>query len=79
MNEFEGLKFFATMGVGGILAGIMFIFYRKDVKLFTDQWKGQSEMLMQVVKENTGAITKNATITEALHRRLGRDEDIKNG
>ena len=50
-------KWLATLGVGGCLAGFMFVFYRKDVKGFTDLWKGQSEMLIQVVKENTSVIS----------------------
>ena len=49
-----------SLGVGGILAAFMFYFYRKDVYLYTEQWKGQSDMLMEVVKENTIAITKLA-------------------
>jgi hypothetical protein len=28
--EFEGVKWLATLGVGGVLAGGMFLFYRKD-------------------------------------------------
>ena len=47
-----------TLGLGGILAAFMFYFYRKDVALYTSQWKGQSEQVIQVVKENTMAITK---------------------
>ena len=47
-----------TLGIGGILAAFMFYFYRKDVALYTAQWKGQSDMLMQVVKDNTAVITK---------------------
>ena len=53
----EFVKWFATLGVGGVLAGLMFVFYRKDVKLYTDQWRGQSDQLMNVVKDNTEAIT----------------------
>ena len=35
----------------------MFFFYRKDGQLHEDRWKGQSDALMEVVKENTEAIT----------------------
>lgn len=70
----EVIKWFATLGVGGILAGIMFFFYRKDVRMYTDLWKGQSDMLMKVVLDNTSATTKNNVVLDALHRRLDRDE-----
>ena len=71
-NEF--LKWFATLGVGGVLAAFMFHFYRKDVRLYTDQWRGQSEILASVVKDVTVALTKLTTVIEALHRRMDRDE-----
>lgn len=65
----ELFKYLASLGVGGVVAGFMFMFYRRDVRSFTDQWKGQSDALMQVVKENTAAITSNTKTIEALHSR----------
>ncbi len=53
----ETLKWLASLGTGGALAGMMFIIYRKDMKSNADAWHGQSDMLMAVVKENTAAIT----------------------
>lgn len=47
-------------GIAGVLALVMFHFYRKDATSSRDMWKGQSDMLLQVVKENTAAITKLA-------------------
>lgn len=55
-NEF--LKWLATLGVGGVLAGLMFMFYRKDVRAYTELWKSQSELLIEVVKENTASNVK---------------------
>ena len=72
--DIELSKLLATMGVGGILAGVMFFFYRKDIQVYTDQWKGQSEMVVQIIKENTSATVKNNVVLDALHRRLDRDE-----
>jgi hypothetical protein len=66
------LKWVATLGVGGVLAAFMFMFYRRDVKLYTDMWKGQSDTLMNVVMENTASNTKLVTVIEALQRRLDR-------
>lgn len=67
----EGLvRFVSTLGVGGAVAALIFLAYRKDVSLFTNGWKGQAEMLMQVVKENTAAITSNTATGSALLDRL---------
>lgn len=62
--DLDTLKFVGSMGVGGVVAAMMFWVYRKDALLWQEAWKGQSEMLVQVVKENTAAIT-------ALIARLG--------
>ena len=51
----------------------MFHFYRKDVERYTELWRGQSEQLIQVVKENTTAITSNAEITKALHKHITKE------
>jgi hypothetical protein len=64
MEDVETMKWFVSLGVGGILAGMMFFFYRKDSLAWSTAWKGQSEMLVQVVKENTSAIT---ALTERIH------------
>jgi hypothetical protein len=73
-NEF--IKWFATLGVGGVLAAFMFHFYRKDVRQYTDQWRGQSELLIGVIKENTSVLTRLVTVIDALHRRIDREEDV---
>jgi phosphate/sulfate permease len=76
-NDSEFAKWVITLGVGGVLAFIMFMFYRKDVKQYTELWKAQSEMLMSVVKENTTAHVINAesnrqlvSIVSAFHKRM---------
>lgn len=69
----EFIKWFATLGVGGVLAAMMFWFYRRDVANYTALWKGQTDILMAVVKENTASNTKLITVIEALHRRLDGD------
>jgi len=53
----DTLKYLGSLGVGGTLAGMMFFVYRKDMKSNAEAWRGQSDMLMAVVKENTSAIT----------------------
>jgi len=69
----EFIKYLSTLGLGGILAAFMFHFYRKDVERYTELWRGQSEQLIQVVKENTTAITSNAEITKALHKHITKE------
>jgi hypothetical protein len=55
--DLDTLKWLASLGVGGVLAGFIFFVYRKDAIAWQAAWKGQSEMMLQVVKENTAAIT----------------------
>ena len=56
-NMPESLGFLATLGVGGVLAGMMFMVYRKDVRQHTELWHQQTTILMAVVNKNTEAIT----------------------
>ena len=55
--DLETLKYLVGMGVGGALATFMFLLYRKDAAQWQEAWKGQAQVLLQVVKENTAAIT----------------------
>lgn len=73
-NEF--VKWFATLGVGGVLAGFMFMFYRKDVKQYTDLWKTTSDQMMGVIKDNTSSNTKLISLIETQERNMVRKEDI---
>lgn len=74
----EFTKWLITLGVGGVLAGFMFVFYRKDVKLYTELWKVQSEMLITVVKENTASNIKLISLIENQERNTFRKTDIEN-
>lgn len=73
------LQWFATLGVGGALAGLMFIFYRKDSKEWRDAWKGQSEALLKVVIANTESNTAviksveaNTRMVDSMQQRIER-------
>ena len=72
----EFLKWFATLGVGGILAGFMFMFYRKDVKQYTELWKTTSDQMLAVIKDNTSSNTKLISLIETQERNMVRKEDI---
>jgi hypothetical protein len=53
----ETIQWAASLGVGGLLALGMFLVYRRDSQQNIENWKGQSTILVQVVKENTAAVT----------------------
>jgi hypothetical protein len=65
-----------ALGIGGILALWMFYWYRQDVQKYTDQWKGQSESLIQVVKENSKAVTELAVLVRSLHEHMVNSDKI---
>jgi hypothetical protein len=68
----EFIKYLSSLGVGGIIAGFMFFFYRKDVHHFTELWKGQTELLVLVVKENTAASVITAELLRTIREQLER-------
>lgn len=81
----EWIKAFGSLGVGGIIAGLIFYFYRKDSLEFAaeimkqrDIWHDVAAAMITVVKENSAAITANTETIKALHRRDDRIEDILN-
>lgn len=60
------VQWFATLGVGGALAGMMFIFYRKD-RLESEKRFGEvAENYRQIVQEITAAITSNTEVARSL-------------
>lgn len=74
-NEF--LKWLLTLGVGGVLAGLMFMFYRKDVKQYTELWKIATDQLMGIVKENTASNVKLIQLIETQERNALRKSDLE--
>lgn len=84
LADTEFTKWLITLGVGGVLAGFMFMFYRKDIKQYTELWKTQAELnrqqlenMMLVVKENTTSNVKLVTMIEAQERNALRKSDIE--
>jgi hypothetical protein len=73
----EFIKWLATLGIGGVLAGFIFVFYRKDMKQYTELWKTTSEQLMSIVRDNTLSITKLTTMLESHERNEIRITDIE--
>lgn len=72
----EFTKWLATLGVGGVLAGLMFMFYRKDVKQYTELWKTATDQLISIVKDNTVSNTRLIALIETQERNALRKEDI---
>ena len=72
----ELIKWFATLGVGGVLAGFMFIYYRKDIKQYTELWKATADMLVSTIKENTASNVKLIALIENMERNQMRRDDI---
>lgn len=77
VNNIEFTQWLVTLGVGGILAGFMFVFYRKDVKQYTELWRTTADQLMGIIKENTASNTKLIALIEAQERNTIRKGDIE--
>ena len=75
--DVEFTKWLATLGIGGVLAGFMFTFYRKDVKQYTELWKSTADILIGVVKDNTATNTKLIAMIENQERNTLRKSDIE--
>lgn len=75
-NSTAFLQWFATLGVGGVLAGFMFMFYRKDIKQYTELWKSTTEQLITLVKEVVASNTKLIAMLENLERNQMRKGDL---
>lgn len=67
-------QWLVQLGTGGAVAALIFWFYRRDVRTYTELWKDTSTQLMQVVKENTAASTSNAEVLRGISAKLDRDE-----
>lgn len=66
------LKDLAQFGVAGILAGVMFGLYRKDMRELVIKWENQSSILIGIVKENTAAITALIEVVRMVDSRKER-------
>lgn len=77
MVDPEFVKWFATLGIGGILAGFIFVFYRKDIKLYTELWKITADQLMIIVKENTASNIELIMLLKSRERNDIRIADIE--
>lgn len=79
MFDQEFAQFLGQLGVGGAIAGLLFFFYRKDVRAYTDLWKEQAALnqaqtnaMMMLVEKNSSTISQNTEVLKQLHRRIDR-------
>lgn len=77
--DLEFVKWLSGLGVGGALAAFIFSAYRKDMTQFTEQWKGQTELLVDVVRENSAAITQNTAVVQSLHAHMTEGDRRSSG
>ena len=76
VDQIDFSKWLITLGVGGILAGFMFMFYRKDIKQYTELWRTNAEMMVNVIRENTASNVRLIALLESVERNQLRKEDI---
>lgn len=59
-----------SIGQGGIAVAfvVLFHFYRKDVKSYTDLWREHSGIMMSVVKENTASNVRLIGLIDEMRR-----------
>lgn len=74
-NDF--VRWLMGLGVGGVLAGLIFMVYRKDVRQYTALWETCTKMLIEAMNKSTAAHVENTAsnremigLLKALHRRL---------
>lgn len=63
--DIKTIEWIIGQGIGAVLAFGMFLVYRKDVKNGLGTWRGQTEILMKLVGENTAAMQRN---TDAINQ-----------
>lgn len=56
--EWSIAQWFATLGVGGVLAGVMFMFYRVDRKESEKRLAALGKEFKEIVQRNTEALTR---------------------
>lgn len=76
-TDVDFAKWLITLGVGGVLAGFMFVFYRKDIKQYTELWKTTTDVLINIVKDNTTSNTRLIALLENQERNMIRKSDIQ--
>lgn len=64
------LSWVMSQGIGAVLALVMFLIYRKDVKNGLSAWKAQTEILIDLTGDSTRTNQQVASAVEHLARQL---------
>lgn len=75
MFDQDTIKWFTSLGVGGALALFWAWVYRKDALEWVAAWKGQTELLLDVVKEMTAAMT---ALSQQCNVQMQMSKDLTN-
>jgi len=66
MADGEFLKWLASLGVGGVLAGLIFYFYRRDFLAKVSDSEAREKKLMDVVEHNSSSHEKLSLTIQTL-------------
>lgn len=72
MTAVSQYQWLASMGVGGILAGAMFFFYRKDFMIERRHNGEREKNLIRLIEESTKAQVESAKTNEKLSEAIER-------
>lgn len=64
MTDGELMKYLIGQGAFAICFALLLHFYRRDMRQFTDLWRGLSDQLMDVVKDNTASNVRLISLIE---------------
>jgi hypothetical protein len=77
--DVEFTKWLLQLGTGGAIAGLLFFFYRKDVKAYSELWQAQAainheqtQAMMELVAKNSATVAANTEVLKSLHKRMDR-------
>jgi hypothetical protein len=77
----ESTRWLAQLGVGGAIAVIIFFFYRRDLRSYSELWQLQAadnrlmtDRVIGLVETTTRAATELTAVVHALHERLDNAE-----
>jgi hypothetical protein len=78
----ESTRWIAQLGIGGTIAIVIFVFYRRDMRSYSELWQAQAtetramtDRVITLVETTTKTATELTAVVTALHRRLdGRPE-----
>lgn len=74
----EFSKWLIQLGGNGVIAALIFYFYRRDVRSYTELWEKTSLMMQATLKENQMAYTILVRETTASHNVLMKESTASN-